>query len=172
MLRIQREEGQYAQHMQTRTANLGAYQTEKQAEVGVAGADALGKMGVSGAGNVDLGGNGGGFNPASIMTSIALGNVVGQNVAGTMGNAMSGMNQHVQTGMMPPPVPTVVYYVAVSGQATGPYDLSTLTQMAIAGAFTKQSLVWKQGMAAWVAAETVQELLSVFAAVPPAPPVV
>ena len=31
-LRVQREEGQYAQHMQTRQTNLGAYQTEKQAE--------------------------------------------------------------------------------------------------------------------------------------------
>ena len=36
-LRIQREEGAYAQHMHTRTANFGAYQVEKQAEVGVAG---------------------------------------------------------------------------------------------------------------------------------------
>ena len=32
-LRIQREEGQYATHKQTQTANLGAFQTEKQAEV-------------------------------------------------------------------------------------------------------------------------------------------
>lgn len=40
-LRIQREEGQYAQRMQTRTANFGAYQVEKQAEVGVAGANAF-----------------------------------------------------------------------------------------------------------------------------------
>ena len=37
-LRIQREEGQYAQRMHTRTENFGAYQVEKQAEVGVAGA--------------------------------------------------------------------------------------------------------------------------------------
>ena len=35
-LRIQREEGQYAQHKATQTANIGAFQVEKQAEVGVA----------------------------------------------------------------------------------------------------------------------------------------
>ena len=52
-LRIQREEGQYAQHMQTRTANLGAYQVETQGAVGVAGAEALGQMGANGAGSVD-----------------------------------------------------------------------------------------------------------------------
>ena len=50
-LRIQREEGQYAQHKQTQTANLGAFQVEKQAEVGVAGAQALGQMGANGAGD-------------------------------------------------------------------------------------------------------------------------
>lgn len=44
-LRIQREEGQYAQHKATQTVNIGAFQVEKQAEVGVAGAEALGQMG-------------------------------------------------------------------------------------------------------------------------------
>ena len=42
--------------------------------------------------------------------------------------------------------------------------------MAIAGSFTKQSLVWKQGMTNWAEAGTIDELNTVFAAVPPAPP--
>ncbi|WP_337484138.1 SPFH domain-containing protein [Porcipelethomonas sp.] len=42
-LRIQREEAQYAQHKQTQSANFAEFQTEKQAEVGVAGSNALGK---------------------------------------------------------------------------------------------------------------------------------
>lgn len=171
-LRIQREEGQYAQHMHTRSANFGAYQVEKQAEVGVAGAEALGQMGVNGAGTIDLGNGGGtGFNPAAMMASIAVGGVVGQNIAGTMSSAMSGMNPSAQGGATPPPIPTDTYHLAINGQATGPYDLAALTQMAIAGTFTKQSLVWKQGMAAWATAETVQELKTVFDAIPPAPPV-
>ena len=58
-LRIQREEGQYAQHKATQTANIGALQVEKQAEVGVAGAAALGQMSANGAGNVNLGGGDG-----------------------------------------------------------------------------------------------------------------
>ena len=33
-LRIQREEGQYAMHKQTQASNIGAFQVEKQAEVG------------------------------------------------------------------------------------------------------------------------------------------
>lgn len=173
-LRIAREEGAYAQHMHTRTANIGAYQVEKQAEVGVAGAEALGQMGANGAGTIGMGGDGGngmGFNPAAMMASMAVGGVVGQNIAGVMGNAMSGMNQAGQPGMTPPPIPVVAYHVAVNGQATGPYDLSVLQQMAAAGQFNADSLVWKNGMSEWVKAGTIDELKSMFVIIPPIPPV-
>lgn len=116
-LRIQREEAQYAQRKQTQTNNMGAFQVEKQAEVGIAGAEALGKMGSNGAGNVNLSGGGDGFNMAAMMASMAVGGAVGQNIAGSMNNMMAGMNQPVQNGMTPPPVPGVTYYVAVNGQA-------------------------------------------------------
>lgn len=171
-LRIAREEGAYAQHMHTRTANIGAYQVEKQAEVGVAGAEALGQMGANGAGKIDLGGDGGsgmGFNPAAMMASMAVGGVVGQNIAGVMGNAMSGMNQAGQPGMTPPPIPVVAYHVAVNGQATGPYNLQVLQQMIMSGQVTADSLVWKTGMANWVKAGETDDLKGMFA--PPVPPV-
>lgn len=174
-LRIAREEGAYAQHMHTRTANIGAYQVEKQAEVGVAGAEALGQMGVNGAGTIDMGGEGGngmGFNPAAMMASMAVGGVVGQNIAGVMGNAMSGMNQAGHPGMTPPPIPVVAYHVAVNGQATGPYNLQALQQMVSGGQLTANSLVWKNGMAEWAKAGTVDELKGLFAIMPPVPPVV
>lgn len=169
-LRIQREEGAYAQHKQTQTANLGAFQTEKQAEVGIAGANALGQMGANGAGSVNIGGDGGstGFNPAAMMTGIAMGGVVANNIAGTMQGAMSGMNQ--MGAAVPPPVPETVYNVAVNGQATGPFNFATLTQMAQAGQFAGQTLVWKPGMQAWVQANTVEELKEVLNSVPPIPP--
>lgn len=170
-LRIQREEGQYAQHMQTRQTNLGAYQTEKQAEVGVAGAEALGKMGENGAGNISLGEGGGGMgiNPASLMASMALGGVVGKNLGETMTTAMSGMNP-AAPGAVPPPIPVVAYYVAINGQAAGPFDLATLAQMAIAGQFSATSLVWKQGMTEWAKAETVEDLKDVLGHNPPVIP--
>lgn len=172
-LRIQREEGQYAQHMHTRTANFGAYQVEKQAEVGVAGAQALGQMGANGAGDVNIGGgsDGTGFNMAAMMASMAVGGAVGQNIAGAMNNMMGGINQQTTPGAVPPPIPTVAYHVAVNGQATGPFGLSVLTQMVIAGQFTVDSLVWKNGMAQWAKAGTVDELKNLFTnAMPPIPP--
>ena len=173
-LRIQREEGQYAQHKQTQTANLGAFRVEKQAEVGVAGAQALGQMGANGAGDVNIGGNGDGtgFNMAAMMASMAVGGAVGQNIAGAMNNMMGDINQQTAPGAVPPPIPTVAYYVAVNGQATGPFDISVLAQMATAGQLTADSLVWKNGMAQWVKAGTIDELKKMFANVmPPIPPV-
>ena len=168
-LRIQREEGQYAQHKQTQTANIGAFQVEKQAEVGVAGANALGQMGANGAGDVNLGGGGDGFNMAAMMASMAVGGAVGQNIAGAMNNMMGGMNQQTAPGSVPPLIPVVAYHIAVNGQATGPYEVSTLQQMAAAGQFTANSLVWKTGMTEWVRASSVDELKGLFLLhVPPA----
>ena len=169
-LRIQREEGQYAQHKQTQSSNIGAFQVEKQAEVGVAGAEALGQMGANGAGDINLGGGGDGFNMAAMMASMAVGGAVGQNIAGSMNNIMQGINQPVQSGITPPPIPTSVYNVAVNGQATGPFDINILKQMAIAGQFKASSLVWKPGMESWLRADSVDELKNLFKNVmPPIP---
>lgn len=163
-LRIQREEGQFAQHMATETANLGAFQIEKQAEVGVAGAQALGQMGANGAGGVDIGGSTG-FNPAAMMAGIALGGAVGQNISTTLNSSMAGINN---PGAVPPPIPTVAYNVAKDGASTGPFDLATLTTMAALGELKPDSLVWKAGMPTWVRADSVDELKGLFA--PPIPP--
>ena len=164
-LRIQREEGQYAQHKQTQSVNIGAFQVEKQAEVGVAGADALGQMGANGAGGVNLGGDGTGFNPAAMMAGIALGGAVGQNIAGTMNGMISGVNQQT-----PPPIPTVLFHVAVNGAATGPFDMNTLTQMINAGTLTKDTLVWKSGMTNWEPAGNVSEFTALLGTTPPPVP--
>ena len=155
-LRIQREEQQYASHLGTQTANIGAYQAGLQAEVGIAGANALGQMGSNNVGNVDLGG-GTGFNPVNMMAGIALGGAVGQNIANTMNGVMNGVN-----GNNIPPIPTVSYYLAKDGNPTGPYDINKLKEMIISGELVRTSLLWKPGMASWMNAETVEEIKSFF----------
>lgn len=67
----------------------------------------------------------------------------------------------------PPPPPLPQFFMAVNGQQQGPYDMSTLKQMATQGQFTKESLVWKQGMEGWLAASQVPELNAIFGSVPP-----
>lgn len=174
-LRIQREESQYALHKQTQSSNLGAYQIEQQASVGIAGANALGEMGTNGAGSVDMSGGGVGFNPVAMMAGMAVGGAVGQNIAGVMNGAMSGIN----TSQSIPPIPNNVYYVAINGQPVGPYDINVLSKMVYAGTFKKDMLVWKQGMSTWMQAEIVQELQPLFVnanavstGIPPIPPLI
>ena len=156
-------------HKQTQTANIGAFQVEKQTEVGIAGAEALGHMGENGAGGVDLGNGGTGFNPAAMMAGMAVGGAVGQNIAGIMNNSMAGANQAAPSGATPPPIPIVAYHIAVNGQATGPYNLQVLQQMIATGQLTADSLVWKTGMATWIKAGETDDLKGLFA--PPVPPV-
>lgn len=171
-LRIQREEAQYAQRKQTQSSNMAAYTLEQQAKVGIAGANALGQMGTNG--GTEMSGNGG-MNPAGMMAGMAMGGAIGQNMAGMMNGMMGGLNQQqtasAQSGnTTPPPVPQTAYNVAVNGQSTGPYDMNTLSQMAANGQITRDTLVWKAGMANWAKAGDVQELSSIFATTPPPVP--
>ena len=152
---------------QTESANMAAFALEKQAEVGIAGANALGQMGANGAMSINANG---GMNPAAMMTGMAMGGAIGQNMTNMMGNMMGGL-QNGGSAMTPPPITPSVYNVAVNGQSTGPFDIQTLSQMASSGSLTKDSLVWKTGMQNWVAAGTVQELNTVFNSVPPIPPI-
>lgn len=167
-LRIKREEEAYALHKQTQSANSGAYQTEKQAEVGIAGANALGQMGANGAGTVNVGegGGGSGFNPAAMMTSIAMGSVMANNISGVMKNSMNGVNQTSPTE--PPPVPETMYNIVYNETAQGPYKKTDLTVLAQKGVIKKETLVWKPGLSEWVKITTLPELQDVVDSIPPA----
>jgi membrane protease subunit (stomatin/prohibitin family) len=76
-------------------------------------------------------------------------------------------NQHQQQG--PPPIPNTQnpYFVAVNGQQQGPFTMQVLQQMVQQGSLTRDTLVWKQGFAAWTKAQDVAELNSLFGAIPP-----
>ena len=161
-LRVQREEAQRAQKLQTETNFIGAHALNQQTEVLKTGAESLGNMG-----NMDLGGGGGGLNPAGMMTGMMMGGAMGNQMAGMMNQMGQNMNQQQNT---PPPPPQIQYSVSVNGQTAGPFNWQQLQQMVQNGQLTKNTHVWKQGMAAWELAGNVQELANLFAAVPPPPP--
>lgn len=79
-------------------------------------------------------------------------------------------------GIVPPMPPTAVIepqvhmYLHIAGQQYGPYDFTTLKQFVTTGQLNAQTLVWQQGMTAWVAAGEVKELQTLFAPAPPAIP--
>ena len=159
--------------------NLQAHAINKQAEVLSAAANNLGQMS-----QMNLGGDGGGFgmNPAGMMMGMAMGGAMGGQMAGMM-NQMGQMGQQQmqqptmpqqpQQQMAPPPMPGVVnvaYMVSANGQQFGPYNMQQLQQLVQNGQLTAQTYVWKQGMANWELAGNVQELSSLFGAVPPPMP--
>ena len=161
-LRIQREEAQRAQKLQTETNFIGAHALNQQTEVLKTGAESLGNMG-----NMDMGGGGGGMNPAGMMTGMMMGGAMGNQMAGMMNQMGQNMNQQQNT---PPPPPQIQYSVSVNGQTAGPFNWQQLQQMVQNGQLTKNTHVWKQGMAGWEVAGNVQELANLFGAVPPPPP--
>lgn len=168
-LRIQREEEQYAQRLRTREEHLDTYRAVSQAEVALAGADALGRISEG----ASLGATSiGDTSPADIMTSMAMGGVVAQNLASTMEGAFGSVSRPSQT---PPPIPRASYHVAMNGQACGPYDMGELARLAASGRLLARSYVWTEGMVDWVQASTVPEIASLLGvsginAVPPVPP--
>ncbi|MBP3285364.1 MAG: SPFH domain-containing protein [Prevotella sp.] len=158
-LRIQREEMQRAQKLQTETNFIGAHALNQQTDVLKTGAQSLGQMG-----SMDMGTNGGGMNPAGMMTGMMMGGAMGQQMAGMMQN----MGQQMQGAMnTPPPMPNIQYHVSVNGAQAGPFNMQQLQQMAQSGQLTPQTYVWKQGMVNWEFAGNVPELVTLFA--PPAP---
>ena len=161
-LRIQREEAQRAQKLQTETNFIGAHALNQQTEVLKTAAGNLGQMG-----SMDMGGGNGGFNPAGMMTGMMMGGAMGQQMAGMMNQMGQTMNQGMQT---PPPIPQVQYTLNIGGQNMGPYNMQQMQQMVQQGQMSAQTYVWKQGMANWEMAGNVQELATLFGAVPPPPP--
>ena len=98
----------------------------------------------------------------------AMANQMGQSFTG--GQQQPSQNQPPQqaAASTPPPVPpALTFHVVVNGQQAGPYDINTLKQMATQNQITKESLVWREGMANWTGAGQVPELSTVFASVPP-----
>jgi len=160
-LRIQREESQRAQKLQTETNFIGTHALNQQTEVLKTGAESLGNMG-----NMDMG-EGGGMNPAGLITGMMMGGAMGNQMAGMMNQIGQNMNQPLNS---PPPPPQIQYSVSVNGQTAGPFNWQQLQQMVQNGQLTKNTYVWKQGMAGWELAGNVQELANLFEAVPPPPP--
>lgn len=163
-LRIQREEAQRVQQLQTQTNFMGTHAMNLQADVLKTGAQSLGTMGT-------LDGGSGGVNPAGMMTGMMMGGAMGQQMAGMM----NGMGQQMQQAMnTPPPIPNVQYHISVNGAQSGPYNMQQLAQLAQNGQVTMQTYVWKQGMPGWELAGNIVELQVLFMppaqSVPPPPP--
>jgi len=117
-------------------------------------------------------------NPSGTASG-GIGMGMGFAMANQMGQMMGGQQQGQSgsaapgTGAVPPPIPQAVsFFAALGGQQAGPFDMNALGQKVASGEITRETLVWKNGMAAWTAAGQVQELSGLFGQVPPPLPLV
>ena len=104
---------------------------------------------------------------AGAGVGLGAGVAMGAQMMNAMGG-MTGMGGAGGSQAAPPPIPGgAAYHVAVGQQQTGPFDLDALGSQAASGQLTRNSLVWKAGMAGWVKAGEVPELSGLFANSPP-----
>lgn len=157
-LRIQREEAQRSQKLQTETNFINTHVINQQSDVLKTAAENLGNMSQTG------GGDGSGMNPAGLMTGMALGGAMGNQMAGMMNQMAGAVNQPQNT---PPPLPVESFFIAVNGQQAGPFKTVELLQLISTNQITKETLVWKTGMTAWERAENVVEFATLFNQTPP-----
>ncbi|MDN4174192.1 SPFH domain-containing protein [Nocardioides sp. SOB77] len=127
--------------------NLGAYTQFQAANALEAAANNPGAAG-SGAGMV-------------------IGMGLGQTAAGAAQGAAAGAAQAPAVGGAPPPLPGTQWYVALDGQQAGPFAAASLPEKVGAGRMGADTLVWRDGMAAWQPAGEVPDLAHLFAATPP-----
>ncbi len=162
-LRIQREEMQRAQKLQSESNFFETHklniQTDAQKEILTAAAENMGEMG-----NVNLGG-GNNMNPAGMMTSMLMGGAMGNQMANMMNNMGNSANPIGNN--QPPSIPVIVYFIAVNGNQTGPFNMQQLQNLVTNGQLQRNTLVWKQGMTNWEEAFKLLDLQGLFDTTPP-----
>lgn len=109
-------------------------------------------------------------NPGGVA-GIGAGMGAGMAIGQQMGQAFQAPQQAPAAPAGPPAIPapaTPMFFIAIDQQQTGPFDLPAVQSQVTAGRITRQTLVWKHGMANWAPAETVAELAGLFGP-PPLP---
>ncbi len=92
-----------------------------------------------------------------------MGMMLGAQMAGGISNTLVQ-----QQNAAPPPIPgQVQYFAVIAGQQAGPFNMAQLQEKAVKGEVARDTLLWKQGMAAWEKADAISELASLFGCLPP-----
>jgi membrane protease subunit (stomatin/prohibitin family) len=104
----------------------------------------------------------------------AVGNLmgagIGLGVGLSAGSQMGNITSNLNTNTPPPPPILTEFFVLINNQQNGPFNLNKLKELIVSGTMTKDTLVWKTGMANWDNAGKQIELLNLFNSTPPPPP--
>jgi len=117
--------------------------------------------------SMQLGNNGGGAGSAIEMgLGFAMANKMTHEMAAPQQSPQGGSPSVVTmtaAASTPPPLPDTNWHVAIDRQSMGPYDLSTLQELAINRQISPATLAWIDGMATWEAIENIDSLNGLFA---------
>ncbi len=108
--------------------------------------------------------NGGGSPGLDFGVGIAM----GQQMMNAFGNQQQqpAANQAPAATMPPPPPQAVQWHLSRNGQNLGSFPAEQLLQNGL----TRETYVWKTGMAGWLPASEVPEMVNILGSVPPPPP--
>jgi membrane protease subunit (stomatin/prohibitin family) len=85
--------------------------------------------------------------------AIGVGLGMAQQLAGAAGHSARG------AAPTPPPLPASVgFFIGIDGKVQGPFDAAALAQRVKDGVLRADTLVWREGMAAWAAAAQVPDV--------------
>ena len=102
-----------------------------------------------------------------VESALDLGEV-GKNVSDAIGGAAGAIGGFFSSlgkpkAATPPPIPTVKFYAVQSGEQAGPFNMEELAGLVGEGKLAEKTLVWKDGMANWEEAGSIDELRQLFA---------
>ena len=111
---------------------------------------------------------------AGQMMGAGMGLGMGLGVGGTFGQQLGNIANvmQMQNVQNPPPPPVVAVYHVLINNTQYQYDLSAIRQYIQNGQITRDTLIWKAGMAQWAKAGDCSEFQNLFSIVPPPPPIV
>ncbi|MFD2871835.1 SPFH domain-containing protein [Mucilaginibacter ximonensis] len=104
------------------------------------------------------------------LGAAGMGLGVGAAMASQIGNVFQQNQFNPNTGSdVPPPVaPSIQYHFVNNGAADGPHTFAEINVLINNGTIKRDTLIWKKGMANWVAANTVDDVATLFDNLPPA----
>ena len=94
------------------------------------------------------------------LVEFGLGLSVANQMIATMNQAIGSMT--VPGAQMPMGGQTAAYFVVVDGAQAGPYNEHQLAMLIESGKLIEQSLVWRSGLSAWMAASNVPDVNKLF----------
>lgn len=114
------------------------------------------------------------------LMGAGMGLGMGVGIGGTMGSQMGSIGSQLNTSEnqaqeqqksgSPPPPPGSSIYVLINNKQEGPFNLDHIKSLIQNGQITKETLVWKEGMAQWEEAAKMTELDQLFNSPTPPPP--